>query len=195
MQKLSTLTNHIIPLLSTLTAPRLSTGLPFIDDTKACSELLSDYLHRMYPNTKDIGSLKVEIVVVSDEVAKQFAKEVELSTFSFDIEFVACRRLACYEWRSKFETIGGGRPIITIRSGKTPAFLIFVDGNLDPLVAFNLYHKNFNMWAQRIDLRATMKQRTNNPSTHYVYRQLAEDAGLLWFNKPSLHNYNSIGEL
>lgn len=195
MKKVSALKNHIIPFLNVLTRPSLKTGYPFCSDEKELSNLCSHYMYELYPDVKDIGSLKVEIVVVDDTVAKQFAKESELQTFSFDIEFIASSRLACYEWRSKFETKGEGRPLVTVKSGLTPAFLIFVDYNLQPLVCMNMYYKNFNSWAERIGLKGTRVQRTENPSTHYVYREKAQELGLLWFNNPALESINQIKDI
>lgn len=195
MKKVSALKNHIIPFLNILTRPSLEEGQPFCHDVKKLSQLCSLYMHELYPDVKEIGALHVEIVVVDDKVAKQFAKESDLQTFSFDIDFVASSRLSCYEWRSKFETKGEGRPLVTVKSGLTPAFLIFADYNLQPLVCLNMYYKNFNSWAKRIGLRGTRVQRTENPSTHYVYREKAQELGLLWFNNPALESINQIKDI
>lgn len=199
MKKLSQFVDKIVPLISAAAEPDMLKGNTLykgeIDDL---SRLISQFLKNTY-DYKDKNCLNVELVLVSDEVAEQFSKELDFRSFSFDVKFEDCQGLLCTNWRSRWEPSSeNGRPVVTVRHGQTPAFLVFVDGNLSPLVCMNLYHKDFNAWAKRIDLRGTRQQRTNNPSTHFVYREHAEEVGLLWFNRDTLRHYSeikSIGKL
>lgn len=191
MKKLSQFVEKIIPLLSAASSVDLGTGQQLYQGSiENLSKLITAYLKNLY-SYKDQNCLNTEIVVVNDSVAKQFSREINLSSFSFDIDFVDCGDLKCNQLRSKFEYTGSeGRPVITITAGRTPAFLVFVDANLVPLVCFNLYHKNMTAWAGRIGLRGTRKQRTDNPSTHFVFREHAESTGLLWMNRHELKDYH-----
>jgi len=158
-------------------------GWPIVDYSKQ-AKMVSNTLMEMFPNFKDKECNSVEIVWLEDEVVEQLIKEIDCATFSFDIEFIKCQGLKCYDHRSKFEpTQRKGRPRIVVDAGRTPSYIIFTDRKHNPVVVLNMYHKNFNLWAERIDLRATMKQRTNNPSTHFVYRSKAEELGYAWFNR------------
>lgn len=186
MKKIKQVRDTIVPLMRAYNTIDLATGEPHVPRLEQ-SKLLSLSIEHLYGvNPK---CCTVEIQELDDEIVEQIIGEESRSTFSFDIVFNKCEGLKCAEWRSKWEpTDKVGRPRITIDQGSVPAYIVYVDKHYVPVVIVNMYTSNFNLWAERIGLRGTMEQRTDNPSTHFVYKGRATDKGLVWFNYDALHH-------
>lgn len=171
-KKLSNLTSFILPCINVLgqevpNAPQLSRIV-----TKLFSEL------HCVPETL---TNKVLVLNLSDKQLSNLRKEMSSSTLSFNIKFQDCDERACGVWDNKKHILSSERPTIPVSSGKTPGFVVYIYNGI-PILSFLSYSSNFNNWAERINLRKSMNVRTSDPSTHYVYRESAEETGLLWIS-------------
>lgn len=140
----------------------------------------TEILAGMYGNEGAKKQHRVIVTTLCDEAARLLKEEGKAKTFSFNIMMEQCETLVCYDaWGTRY--VASGRPMLPVFRGKSPGFCVFVHGT-EILAAVNMYHSNFNQWAERIGLRKTMKPRTSHPSTHFVYTKEAVESGLLWIN-------------
>lgn len=171
-KKLSNLLNFIIPCLNVLGQEIPSPVKLSRTVTKLLSEL------KEVPETL---SNRVSILELSELQLKNVFNEMSASTLSFNILFSECDDKACGVWDNKKHNFKSERPTIPVIGGKTPGFIVYVHNGI-PILAFLTYSSNFNNWAERIRLRKSSNVRTSDPSTHYVYRESAEETGLLWIS-------------
>lgn len=185
--KKSQLENKVVPIVQgLLRAGVRSKFSPNADGVSRCDSFIgnaaTEIVSGMYGSSE--GAKKQHRVIVTTlrlETARLLKSEANSAkTFSFNILMDQCENLVCYDaWGTRH--VGSGRPVLPVFRGKSPGFCVFVYEE-EVLAAVNMYHSNFNQWADRIGLRKSMVARTDMPSTHYVYMDTAIKSGLLWFN-------------
>lgn len=183
--KKSQLESKVVPIIQGLLRGGVRSKFsPNTEGASRCDNFIgsvaTEIVSGMYGSEGAKKQHRVIVTTLSDEAATLLKDEGKAKTFSFNIMMEQCETLVCYDaWGTRF--VASGRPLLPVFRGKSPGFCVFIHGS-EILAAVNMYHSNFNQWADRIGLRKTMKARTSMPSTHFVYTKEATESGLLWIN-------------